>query len=205
MLALVYAWTMGGTRSWLLIIAALVGATVGATGCDRGLRFDEALVALELSERETDAARIVAGTDAYGHVHVGYFGEPADDMLALRRLVKDTRSRDALQLIVQRGPTPEGQLMALTGLFELDPQLFLPLAAAFADRTDAVHVHTSGCMGGVHVPMNEVIAHPRALQLTVAVDSIERFAKAHPDEVPIFDIAGGSYASLFLDEPAATP
>lgn len=49
---------------------------IAGVGCDRGVRFDDALLALGLSEHETNDARIVAATEAYGGVSVGWSGDP---------------------------------------------------------------------------------------------------------------------------------
>lgn len=95
--------------------------------------------------------------------------------------------------------------MALTGLFELDPPVFSPLAARFADDTDPVHVHISGCIGATPVPMNEVVSRDGAMQLTKEVDSVARFFEAYPERARVFDIAGGSYPSLFFDVPEGQP
>lgn len=155
-----------------------------------------AVAALGLTAEGTEALRTLAAAPHFGGWAVGAAGSPTPPVVALRQVVQEKNASKALQLVLRAG-TDAAQLMALAGLFDVDPAVFKAELPAYRAKTGTVRLMTAGCdPGGDPTPIGQIVEQQGAVQLNGPTDGLSAWSKRNPN-VPIeFDIAGGGYAAV---------
>jgi hypothetical protein len=181
-------------RVWVL------GLALAATACNRGRALGErGLASLALDAQQLSDVRALSSAKGYGGIRVGPGGTMEPHYVALRRLAASPRALEALHFVVERGVSPGGRLMALTGLHHFDREAYERAAALIDERDERVDVQVIGCLGGLE-EVGEVIEHPDAPPF-LADDTLDSFYERNGAEYFPYDIAGGSYPALFFAEP----
>jgi hypothetical protein len=153
---------------------------------------------LILTERGRNAIQVLGHAPAFGGHAVGYGGDPLPEVVALRALLAEAHSTEALVVVLDHGTLP-AQLMALSGLYFADPILFRKRIDAYEKITTMVPRAQEGCDGNPppSQPANVIVRTPGAIQYQGPHDTlagyIERNRIPLPSTSPPDDIAGGGW------------
>jgi hypothetical protein len=153
---------------------------------------------LILTERGRNAIQVLGHAEAFGGHAVGYSGSPLPEVVALRALLAEAHSSEALVVVLDHGTLP-AQLMALSGLYFADPVLFRKRIDAYEKITAMVPRAQEGCDGEPppSVPANLIVRTPGAIQYQGPHDTLAGWiARNHiplPSTSPPDDIAGGGW------------
>jgi hypothetical protein len=155
----------------------------------------EAVAELALSPEGAMATQRLSAASHFGGWAVGAAGSPTPPVEDLRVVVREKNAAKALQLVLQHG-TPAGQLMALAGLFDVDPALFAKELPAFRSKAGEVRLMTSGCMpGGDPTPIAAVVEAANAVRLSGPTDDLAAWSTRNPGKPIELDISGGGYTA----------
>jgi len=153
---------------------------------------------LVLTERGRQAIQVLGHATAFGGHAVGYGGDPLPEVVALRVLIGEAHSSEALSIVLDHGTLP-GQLMALTGLYFADPAKFRARIDSFEKITTMVPRAQEGCDGEPpeSQPANVIVRTPGAMQYQGPHDTfagyVERNRVRDGSTLPPSDIAGGGW------------
>src|SRR5262245_28034987 len=75
---------------------------------------------LVLTPQGREAVKTLGKAEAFGGLHIGYAGTPSEAVGALRTLIAEANAPAALTVVLDHGSLA-GQLMALSGLYFVDP------------------------------------------------------------------------------------
>jgi len=135
--------------------------------------------------------------EAFGGLHVGYAGTPAPAVDALRTLIAEANAGAALTVVLDHGSIA-GQLMALSGLYFVDPARFADRVEAYRTVTTPVRVLQDGCIqGGDPFPASTLVEDTRAIRLDSPRDTLTAWRQRNPGATALYvDIVGGGYPAL---------
>jgi hypothetical protein len=126
---------------------------------------------------------------------VGYDGGLPQEAIDLRALVRaDPRGAACARLLDEA--TPAGKLLALCGLWRLDPARFEAGVASLRGDPTQVTVH-SGCEI-LREPLGDILERANAIRLVDREQTIEEWTRAEGGRSAHLDIAGGSYPRRLL-------
>ena len=163
---------------------------------------DPAIAALKLSPAGTAAVRTLLDVKIFGGWAVGIAAQPTPGVAALRVLVKEPNAAAALAH-VRGNATIEGQLMALAGLYDVDPAGFKRALPAYVAMKDSVRVWETGCMIGPNRTVSSIAQSKDAVQTGGAGKPLPQWKPRTPGAWLIFDLAGGGYSAAM--RPRAKP
>ena len=150
---------------------------------------------VELTDAVADAVRTLANASAFGGEAVGYSGAPNAEVAALRTIVADSKAQVALQLVIEHGTLP-AQLMAVSGLYYIDPDGHGDRVERYSAMTETVPMVTGGCMSGTRpVAVAKLVRAPGAIRLKGPTESFQQWAGRYANGPITLDIAGGGYPS----------
>ena len=152
---------------------------------------------LSLSGAERDALQQLARAPHFGGWAVGVAGTPTKPVAAWRVLLASPRATEAFALVLEHG-TLAGQLMALAGLYQADPERFRRELPRYRQRREKVRVMTSGCApGGDPVIAADLVESPKAVRLEGPDDTLSAWSQRNPTStLDGFDIVGGGYSAV---------
>lgn len=145
------------------------------------------------------AVQTLANADAFGGEAVGYSGEPVPAVAALRQLLARADANRVLQLVVEHG-TLAGQLLALCGLYRVDPVAFQTEVAAYRGMATPVRVNLGGCGEEIQImPVSTLVEAPGAMQLAHPKESLADWSRRHPgNHSLVLDLLGGGYPLVIV-------
>ncbi|MEJ7596458.1 MAG: hypothetical protein WKG01_01005 [Kofleriaceae bacterium] len=192
--ALLLAMTLGTTNP---IAAAPPVANAPAS-------VDPALIdGLKLSRAGTAAVRRLLDPKIFGGWAVGAAAQPTDGVAALRTIMKERNAVAALGFLRMHA-TMEGQLMALVGLYDLDPVAFHAALPTYLNSKASVRVWETGCMMGPDRAVADLVRAKGAVQTGGPGMPLPRWQPKHPGQGIVFDLAGGGYSAV-MRERTTTP
>ncbi len=150
---------------------------------------------LALSQTVANAVQTLANAPAFGGEAVGYSGAPNAEVASLRSILADSNAAAALQLVIEHGTLP-AQLMAVSGLYYIDPDGHGDRVQRYSAMTDTVPMVTGGCMSGTRpVAVAKLVRAPGAIRLKGPTESFQQWAGRYANGPITLDIAGGGYPS----------
>jgi hypothetical protein len=159
---------------------------------------DAAIATLGLGDALANDVRTLALAREYGGIAVGVGGSPTDEYEAMLRLSAAEGGTKGLLFVIDHG-TLEGQLMALTALYEVDRAEFDKLAPRYENRKEGVYMHLTGCGPDPITSVGQLLETRGAVRLKGPTDTLSAWHKRNPDVVdPFYDIKGGAYPSMFF-------
>ena len=152
---------------------------------------------LVLTPQGREAVQTLGKAEAFGGLHVGYAGTPAAPVGALRTLIAEANAAGALTVVLDHGSIA-GQLMALSGLYFVDPARFAERVEAYRTMTTPVRVLQDGCIqGGDPFPASTLVEDTRAIRLDGPRDTLAAWRHRNPGATELHvDIVGGGYPAL---------
>jgi hypothetical protein len=151
--------------------------------------------ALKLSREGTVAVRTLLATTVFGGWAVGVAAQPTDGVKALRTIMKERNAIVALGF-VRAHAMMAGQLMALAGLYDLDPVAFQAALPTYLKSKGTVRVWESGCMMGPDRAVADLVRSKNAVQTGGPGKPLPRWQPGKPGASIVFDLAGGGYSAV---------
>jgi hypothetical protein len=158
--------------------------------------------ALKLSRDGAAAVRTLVDTKVFGGWAVGIAGQPTAAVDALRTIMKEQNAVAALGFL-RTHATMAGQLMALVGLYDLDPVAFQAALPTYVKSKASVRVWETGCMMGPDRAVADLVRAKDAVQTGGPGKPLPRWQPKHPGASIVFDLAGGGYSAVM--RPRTTP
>lgn len=169
----------------LRFVSALLAAALGtlSIASAKQIPAPPPVAALKLSPSGTAAVQTLLEVKVFGGWAVGVAAAPTSGVSALRVLVKEPNAAAALAF-VRAHATIEGQLMALAGLYDVDPAAFKRALPAYVAIKDSVRVWETGCMMGPNRTVSSI---------------------AQSKGSGLLDLAGGGYSAAMRERVKTTP
>lgn len=182
-----------------LFVAALGGLPIASAQPKPAppVAVDPAIAALKLSPAGTKAVKTLVEVKVFAGWAVGVAAAPTPGVSALRVLVTEPNAAAALAY-VRANATIEGQLMALAGLYDVDPAAFKRALPAYVAIKDSVRVWETGCMMGPSRTVASIAHSKDAVQTGGA-------GKPLPRNGMVLDLAGGGYSAAMRERVTKTP
>lgn len=183
-----------------LLLAAALGTTTTAAPPPRApVHTAPVAASLKLSKAGDAAVRTLLDARVFGGWAVGAAAAPTPGVQALRTILKERNAVAALAF-VQTHATLAGQLMALAGLYDVDPAAFKAALPAYLSNKEMVRVAETGCMRGPDRTAASLVRAPDAVQTGGAGKPLPPWQPKQRGAWMVLDLAGGGYAAAMRDK-----
>jgi len=180
-----------------LFLSVTLSTLAALSACETAPSSPRESVAAKLSDSGREAFQMLLAAERFTDDAIYAGGVTPNEVIALRKLLKDPNAGAALEELERRETMP-GHLFALCGLYYVDPSVFREQIETYRDKREIVFFQ-SGCEGIHDQPVAGLVdrGDGQAVRLVPGQTNRE-WLKAHVGSYR-YDILGGGWPNLFRD------